>query len=96
MVEYTKEVYPLLNKSKEGIQHYGYYIYADNVRKIRQWHKPKVSGHVFMTEEEANLEADAMITKFIELNNLPPVKSQEEEIEELKQRITDLENNLRK
>lgn len=95
MAEYKKEIYPLKNKSKEGVQHYGFYIYVNDVLTIRQWHKPYVQGHVFMDKNEASLEADTMINNFKELNNLPLTPSKDEEIEQLKQRISDLENRLK-
>ena len=71
MTDYKKEIYPLKNKSKDGIQHYGFIVYIDRNPSIRQWHKPRVMGYVFMAEEEADQEADKMISSFIKTGNTP-------------------------
>lgn len=71
MVIYTKEIYTLKNKSKEGFQHFGFIISVDGSPMVRQWHKPKVAGHVFMTEIEANECANEMINEFNDQKNLP-------------------------
>lgn len=71
MTEYTKEVYLLKKKSGKGEQYYGFIISLDGKPIVKQWHKPKVSGIVFMNEDEANQEADDMINNFANLDNLP-------------------------
>ena len=94
MVEYKKEIYPLKNKSEEGVQHYGYIILINGNPIVRQWHKPKVMGHVFMTEDEANQEADDMITSFEVSDNLPPVEPPEDKIIRLEKHIIELEKQI--
>lgn len=75
MPEYTKEIYPLEKKSENEVQQYGFIILIDGKKLIKQWHKPKVMGIVFMTEDEATHEADEMINSFVNRANLPPLIS---------------------
>ena len=95
MNEYQKEIYALKNKSKEGIQHYGFIISMDGNASIRQWHKPKVMGHVFMTEDEANREADKMMQSFEQAENLPPIEQPEDRISRLEDQVKALEASLK-
>lgn len=70
---FTKEIYALKNKSEDGTQHFGFIIFNDEKPFIRQWHMPGVSGHVFMTEEEANEYGAEMLDSFENEENLPPL-----------------------
>ena len=90
MTEYKKEIYPLENKSGDDIQHYGFIIYIDGTPSIRQWHKPKAMGYVFMKEEEANQEADEMILEFGKDKEI----NIKQELSILKMKIHELENNI--
>ena len=94
MKKYGKKIYPHKNKSKSGVQHYGFIISIDGIDSIRQWHKPKVMGHSFMTENEANHEADMMISTFVEIETTPPL-IEDEEIVKLRKRLEIMEANVK-
>lgn len=94
MIKYAKEIYPLKNKSADAEQHYGYIIIIDGKPTVRQWHKPRVMGYVFMTKGEANQEADDLITSFEASDNLPPIELPEDKIIKLENHVLKLEDRI--
>lgn len=90
MTEYKKKIYLLEHKSRDGIQHYGFIICIDGTPSIRQWHKPRAMGYVFMGKEEANEEADTMIIEFNKKEGFDITK----ELKAIKHKVLELEGKI--